>query len=361
MKKQLSLCLCVVAVCLMSVCAVGCGASGSRDKAPQNDTSFENLESVNTSSATETDIEYSLEKLSEAIVAWQNYSNYGLACELAFAYGDDSVWNFLNDNQKQWACDVQETVCCRSKSEAEQHLKQYLAEDANYALDDEVVLEYDGVFYCVLGAKGAIEVDAELKVSDIKRTAYNKLNVTTEMYGSGGELYCYERFDFEYIDGSYKIVDATDIELDDKNDKQDETDNKDDEPVSSRQPTEPTVDYSKFCGEYIEGDVDMGPCYSFVLKSVDLKTQKATFSVNYIGRNVSPIYSTDYVTATIDGNGKAQFSWEDNWENKGIGEFTLCDDGGLCVKLNMTVTESAESNRATLATDGVRTMYRSEE
>ena len=101
----------------------------------------------------------------------------------------------------------------------------------------------------------------------------------------------------------------------------------------------------------------MGPCYSFVLESVDAKTQKATFSVNYIGRNASPIYTTDYVTATVDDNGKATFSWEDNWENKGVGEFTLCDGDKLCVKIKMTVTKLAESNRATLGTEGVKTLY----
>ena len=75
---------------------------------------------------------------------------------------------------------------------------------------------------------------------------------------------------------------------------------------------------------------------------------------------MSPIYSTDEITVTVGTDGKAQFLWEDNWENKGIGEFALCDDGGLCVKLKMTVTEPAEANRATLATDGVRIMYKSE-
>lgn len=340
MKKILSFCL---VLCALLCLFVGCGKDDSKDKVSRSDTS--SLTSNNGGNADETaDIEYSLEHLSKAVKVWQNYSNYGIGCELAFAYGDNSAWEHLSVDQQAWASDVQSSVCCNSKTEAEKHIGQYVSVGLYKSLDDGVLFEYDGGLYCVLGAKGFIEFDTELKVSDVVRTAYDKLSVTTEMFASGGELYCLEKFDFEYIDGAYKITAVTDIELD--------------ETVASfEQSTVTSTDFSKFCGEYLEGDADMGPCYSFVLKSVDAKTQKATFSVNYIGRNVSPIYTTDYVTATVDNNGKATFSWEDNWENKGVGEFTLCDGDKLCVKIKMTVTKLAESNRATLGTEGVKTLY----
>ena len=351
MKKILSFCL---VLCMFTCLFVGCGKGDSNkevikfddssDLSTSDDTSSTTVSSVESDANETKDIEYSLDHLSKAVKVWQNFSNYGIGCELAFAYGDNSAWQHLSVDQQAWASDVQSSVCCNSKTEAESHIEKYVSVGLYKALDDGILLEYDGGLYCVIGAKGFIEFDTELKVSDVVRTAYDKLSVTTEMYASGGDLYCLEKFDFEYIDGAYKITAVTDIELDDA-------------VTSSEQSTVTSTDFSKFCGEYLEGDADMGPCYSFVLESVDPKTQKATFSVNYIGRNVSPIYTTDSVTATVDDNGKATFSWEDNWENKGVGEFTLCDGDKLCVKIKMTVTKLAESNRATLGTEGVRTLY----
>ncbi len=343
--KKLS-CFCLVLVLIIG-CFVGCSDGTSKDELSQSNTSstVTNQNDSSAESSSNADIEYSLGHLSKAVKVWQNFSNYGLGCELEIASGDNSVWEHLNNDQQAWACDVQGSVCCNLKLDAKNHIERYISVGMYKSLDDELLLEHNGGLYCVIGAKGFIEFDTELKASDVVRTAYNRLNVTTKMYSSGGELYCLEKFDFEYIDGAYKIVAVTDIELDET-------------VTSSEQSTDTLADYGEFCGEYIEGNVDMGPCYSFVLKSVDPKTQKATFSVNYIGINVSPIYTTDYVTAIIDGNGKAQFSWEDNWENKGVGEFTLCDDGKLCVKLKMTVTEPAEANRATLGTEGVITLYK---
>lgn len=355
MRMLLSLCLLLCCFsCFFASCDNGDAKDG--DSQSSNSSSVSNLNNSVYESSGNADIEYSLEHLSKAVKAWQNFSNYGLGCELEFAYGDNSALEHLNAEQQAWVCDVQGAVCCSSKHDAKNHIERYVSVGMYKSLDDELLLEHNGGLYCLIGAKGFIEFDTELKASDVVRTAYNKLNVTTETYGSGGELYCLDKFDFEYIDGAYKIVAVTDIELDDKNDNEDQTDGKDDEQISSQSPAKPMVDYSKFCGEYIDGNADMGPCYSFVLKSVEPKTQKATFSVNYIGRNASPIYTTDYVTAVIGDNGKTTFSWEDNWENKGVGEFTLCDDGKLSVKLKMTVTRSAESNRATLGTEGIRTL-----
>ena len=273
MKKLLSFCL---VMCVFASLFVGCGNSDSNKEVTKSDassvlstpddTSSTTVSSADVNTNETDDIEYSLEQLSKAVKVWQNFSNYGLGCELAFAYGDNSAWEHLSADQQAWASDVQNSVCCNSKNEAEKHIEKYVSVGLYNALDDGILLDYDGYLYCVIGAKGFIEFDTELKVSDVVRTAYNKLTVTTEMYASGGELYCLEKFDFEYIDGAYKIIDVTDIELDET-------------VTSSEQSTVTSTDYSKFCGEYIEGNADMGPCYSFVLKSVDSKTQKATFSV----------------------------------------------------------------------------------
>ena len=118
-----------------------------------------------------------------------------------------------------------------------------------------------------------------------------------------------------------------------------------------------TVDLSKYCGSYYDGNTENGPCYVFNLIIVDKNTNVATFEIYYVGPNLSPLYETETMTTRLDSNGSARFSWTDSWGNEGIGTFTVRLEVSCWIDLEMTVTKEAETNRATLATDGIKHLY----
>lgn len=117
------------------------------------------------------------------------------------------------------------------------------------------------------------------------------------------------------------------------------------------------VDFSKYCGSYFDGNAENGPCYVFDLISVDKNTNVATFDIYYVGPNLSPLYETEIMTAKLDNNGSASFSWTDSWGNEGVGTFTVRAEVTYWIELEMTVTKEADTNRATLATKGIKKLY----
>ena len=101
---------------------------------------------------------------------------------------------------------------------------------------------------------------------------------------------------------------------------------------------------------------------AYLVEITDITISSVTFRVSYLGVNGSPYYETNLITAKVtllEDPGYAgiteTFSWEDSWGNKGIGTLQL---GGLNyiegvhILLSMTVTQEAEFNRASLATNG---------
>ena len=70
------------------------------------------------------------------------------------------------------------------------------------------------------------------------------------------------------------------------------------------------------------------------------------FNLDKGGRNASPLYGTDILTARIKGN-KANFTYKDDgWGNKGKGTIVFNRNGTIYLTVKQTYT--AEGNRSSL-------------
>lgn len=115
-------------------------------------------------------------------------------------------------------------------------------------------------------------------------------------------------------------------------------------------------DFKRWCGSYGEGNLINGPCYIFQLENVS--GGKATFSLHRLGRNCSPYYYTESITAPISAVGTCSFKWSDSWGNRGTGTFTLSNGIQGGVHLSITETDQASGNRSSLDTNGTKFFYR---
>ncbi len=86
------------------------------------------------------------------------------------------------------------------------------------------------------------------------------------------------------------------------------------------------------------------PMYSVTINKI--KNKKIKFQVAYFGRNASPFYETNIITAKLK-NKTASFKWKDSWGNSGTGKLKL---GKGYVKIKMKQTKNSKWNRATLDT-----------
>lgn len=106
---------------------------------------------------------------------------------------------------------------------------------------------------------------------------------------------------------------------------------------------------SKKTGTYyktykIEDKTATAPTYGITINKI--KNNKITFQIAYHGKNGSPVYLTDVITAKIKKN-RVSFQWVDSWGNEGTGKMKLCSG---YVKLKMTQTKDSGTNRYTLGT-----------
>lgn len=86
--------------------------------------------------------------------------------------------------------------------------------------------------------------------------------------------------------------------------------------------------------------------YRVVIREIT-KSGKVRFYLDKGGRNASPLYVTDVLTARIKGN-KANFKYkQDGWGNKGKGTIIFNKNGTIYLTVKQTYT--AEGNRSTLA------------
>lgn len=122
---------------------------------------------------------------------------------------------------------------------------------------------------------------------------------------------------------------------------------------------ESAIDYSDYLGTFIKegGDTEWGPCYSVYLSDFDGVNRTATFSVDYIGKNASPYYSTGEITVALDEFNSADFTWEDSWYNSGSGSIRFVDGVEPVIELEMVQEVTADWNRSSLATNGVMELY----
>lgn len=97
--------------------------------------------------------------------------------------------------------------------------------------------------------------------------------------------------------------------------------------------------------------------YNVVIGKIS-KSGKLKMQVGYAGRNYSPLYDSNEITAQIKGN-KATFQWEDSWENKGTGTIVFVKKHKFYLTMKETVTSPA--NRATLATEKKMFLYYSKD
>ena len=118
------------------------------------------------------------------------------------------------------------------------------------------------------------------------------------------------------------------------------------------------VNISKYSAGWYDGELsvfsnrpssDVFSEPSYGLEILDISDDSVTFFVESVGRNGSPIYITDQITAVVEDD-TARFEWTDSWGNKGTGVLTF---GAACLNLSMTETESDELNRSTLAMESI--------
>ncbi len=85
--------------------------------------------------------------------------------------------------------------------------------------------------------------------------------------------------------------------------------------------------------------------YSVIIHKIT-KNGKIRFNLDRGGRNASPLYGTDVLTARIKGN-KAKFTYkEDGWGNKGKGTIVFNKNGTIYLTVKQTYTSAW--NRSTL-------------
>lgn len=132
----------------------------------------------------------------------------------------------------------------------------------------------------------------------------------------------------------------------------DETESNQGPYVSFPDTVEPEInnfDYSAFCGTYCDPEYKN---YSVTINTIDNNTKSIEFTINYIGYNLSPIYDSNIIHATITDDNIVHFTWSDSWLNKGTGVMILDRNDTSSIQINVIVTEEADGNRATLSTFG---------
>ncbi|MBR4286700.1 MAG: zinc ribbon domain-containing protein [Clostridia bacterium] len=118
------------------------------------------------------------------------------------------------------------------------------------------------------------------------------------------------------------------------------------------------VNYADYIGYYytIDGFKENGPCYYISLTSFEDK-QYASFSVEYVGVNVSPYYATESISVSLDADNSADFEWSDSWGNSGTGTIQFVEGAEPTIKLEMVQTETSDFNRYSLQTAGTIELY----
>ncbi len=165
------------------------------------------------------------------------------------------------------------------------------------------------------------------------------------------------KFETSVIESEYVIVepatDETESDQDTVEHSTSETESTNQVPyVSFPDTVEPEInnfDYSAFCGTYCDPEYKN---YSVTINTIDNNTKSIEFTINYIGYNLSPIYDSNIIHATITDDNIVHFTWSDSWLNKGTGVMILDRNDTSSIQINVIVTEEADVNRATLSTFG---------
>ena len=110
-------------------------------------------------------------------------------------------------------------------------------------------------------------------------------------------------------------------------------------------------------GTYVDNvDAEMyDPCYSVEIEEVN--DDSISFYICMVGKNASPIYYTETITAHIQDNQTEVFNWEDSWENSGTGTISWSSEDEII--LNMQVVNEGPANRSTLACENLKLTYQS--
>lgn len=101
----------------------------------------------------------------------------------------------------------------------------------------------------------------------------------------------------------------------------------------------------------ISSDTNSYTGYHIVIEEID--ENSITFFLDYIGSNGSPVYTTNTICEAIT-NKQISFNWKDDWSNAGTGIIMI---GPSSLFLEVTQTETAELNRASLSTNGELVEY----
>ena len=151
-------------------------------------------------------IEYDLKKIRASIAVWERYENNGAGCKLSENEVPREVYELLTDEQK-WVYGICMLECCDSVDKVKSHLTHYFSETLLNRFVSENFIEYGGNVYVLLSAKGGINYDKNITELDVERLEYNTISVTTKLYNSGGDFSNNVRFIYQYVGGSYIVVD----------------------------------------------------------------------------------------------------------------------------------------------------------
>ncbi len=108
-------------------------------------------------------------------------------------------------------------------------------------------------------------------------------------------------------------------------------------------------------GEYYDNFNENGPCFGVGIETINGMT--AYINVNYVGPNLSPVYTAENITVQLKYKNSAHtelygdFIWQDSWSNEGTGTITFSKNKPGKMVVNTKLTKEAEGNRATLATN----------
>jgi len=183
------------------------------NKSTKNNTSssIATVQGNNTTSKSQEqmDIDYSVSKLVEAIHAAENCYNYGGPCDICddFVYGE--AWEYLTESQQEKVVDLVSCKCCHSISDAREHFNRYFSGELLDAFSEESYVEYRGYLYYALAGHEMLQFDTNITSKDVVRKSSDEISITVTVNELGHEDHF--MFDFKYIDGSYKVIDITDV------------------------------------------------------------------------------------------------------------------------------------------------------
>ena len=153
------------------------------------------------------DVNANNDVVEDPIVSVHKYDdmiNMGVCCEMKNAPVE--IQDHLTYYQKSIFFDLQEITCCNTIEEVKRHVDRYVDSALQSGFDENLLLEYEGRLYIVLGAKGYISHD--YKNYQVIDDGDGRIVVKVTEYDSGDNPNGSDEFIMEKADENYRVIEV---------------------------------------------------------------------------------------------------------------------------------------------------------